>query len=184
MTNDPDYRAIQPDPTKPKTDYNWAERRADLYKMIQKVGHYQALYARASTRELGARYGVSHTTIRRDISAINEWQAENLGDHAEHELETLKNAAIESYIADENHEKAYYLMKNHYELLMEAGLKEKAADELELSGDGFEVDINHVPATEILDDGDDYDADAETDPGEPTPSDETPETDDESEPSS
>lgn len=133
---EPDYRTIQPPEDKPREEYTYVERRAELYNMIENVGHYRNLYAKYSTRELGRRYGVSYETIRNDVQAINEWQADNLADGVEHELETLKNKAIQKYIDDGNVEKAYYLMNTHYELLMEAGLKDRAPDQHEVEHSG------------------------------------------------
>lgn len=158
MSNEPNYRTLSPPDDKEPVDYSWSERRSELYDMIERAGHYRNL--ERSQRELGRRYDVSHTTIRRDIEAILAWKNERMGDNAESELEMLKTAAVQKLIDENKTDKAYYLMKNHYETLMEAGVKERAADDVNLSHSGevdgnFSVSINHHRVTDTDADDDD-----------------------------
>jgi len=110
--NDPNYRELNPPMTpseaiaeygdfdeapdevvvKAREEWTWAERRAELYDQIEQVGHYSALGS--SLRKLADRYDVSHTTIRNDLEAIREWEAEHLGDDVEVELSMLKRSAV------------------------------------------------------------------------------------------
>lgn len=155
MSNEPNYRKLSPPEGKVPEEYTWAERRSELYDLIERAGHYRNL--ERTQRELGRRYGVSHTTIQNDIKAINEWTAGRLGDDAEAELETLKNSAVQKLLDEGKTDKAFYLMKNYWETLMEAGVKEKAPDDVNLTHDGelkgnFSVNINHISAEDILDD--------------------------------
>lgn len=139
MSNEPNYRQLSPPEDKAPDEYSWAERRSELYDMIERAGHYRNL--ERSQRDLGNRYGVSHTTIRNDIQAINEWMADRLGDDAEAELETLKNRAVQKLIDEGKEDKAFYLMKNYWETLMEAGLKDKATEEVDVNFDPSEAYI-------------------------------------------
>lgn len=132
--SDPDYRQLSPPENKPPDEYTWSERRAELYDMIEQAGHYRNL--ERSQRDLGRRYGVSHTTIRNDINAILEQCGKQLGDVAKAELDTIKTRAVQHLLEENKPDKAYYLMMNHYETLMEAGIKEKAPDKTELTGEG------------------------------------------------
>lgn len=138
MSNVPNYRSLSPPDDKPTEEYTWAERRSEIYDLIEKAGHYRNI--EASQRELGRRYGVSHSQIREDIQAINEWTAEHLGDNAEAELESLKTTAVQHLIEQGKPDKAYYLMMNHYETLMDAKAasqeKEPEKNETDLTVEG------------------------------------------------
>lgn len=136
MSNDPNYRQLSPPEEKPKDEYTWSERRSELYDLIERAGHYRNL--ERSQRQLAARYGVSQPTIHRDIQAINAWIAERLGDEAEAELETLKNRAVQKLIEEGKEDKAFYLMKNYWETLIEAGVKEGKEENVNLTVDNAE----------------------------------------------
>ena len=143
MTDHPNYRALSPPEDKPRTDYTYAERRAELHDMIDRAGHYRNL--ERSQRQLGDRYGVSHTTIRKDINAILEWKADHLGENTTAELETLKNRAVEKALEDNEPERAYSIISQHLKNLQSVGAVEQAADKHEVTGGGgspFEVVIN------------------------------------------
>jgi len=139
MSNDPNYRSLSPPEEKPRAEYSYVERRAELYDLVEQAGHYRNL--ERSQRDLARRYGVSHTQIQKDLRRIREWKAKRLGDHAEAELETLKTRAVEQLLDSGKPDKAYYLMMNHYEALMEAGVKESAADEVQLDGNMSVVEM-------------------------------------------
>lgn len=134
MTSEPDYRALKPPAGKAPAEYSYVERRAELFTMIERAGHYRNL--QRSYRELARRYDCSPATITKDIKRINEWQAAQLGEGVDHELETLKTTAVQYYLENNEPHKAYYLMNNHYEILMEAGLKDRAADKHEIEHSG------------------------------------------------
>lgn len=139
MSDEPNYRAISPPEEKSRPEYSYVERRGELYDLVEQAGHYRNL--ERSQRDLARRYDVSHTTIRKDLKRIREWKAERLGEHAEAELETLKTRAVEQLLDSGKPDKAYYLMMNHYETLMEAGVKESAADEIEHTADASVVEL-------------------------------------------
>lgn len=137
MTEDtdtrPNYRAINPPREKGREDYSYVERRAELYDLMEQAGHFRNL--EKSTRDLGDRYDVSHTQIRKDIARIREWKADKLGDHAAADLELIKTRAVQDLLDRGDADKAYYLMMNHYETLMETGAAPRAAEEVEVDGD-------------------------------------------------
>lgn len=135
MSDVPNYRSLSPPEDKSPSEYSWAERRSEIYDLIERAGHYRNL--EQSTRQLGDRFGVSHTQIRKDIQAINDWMAANLGGDAEAELETLKTKAVQDLIDRGDTDKAYYLMMNHYEILMDtdAAGQRREPDQQELMGE-------------------------------------------------
>lgn len=129
--NEPNYRQISPPTDKPYEEFSYVERRAAIYNLIEQAGHYRNI--EQSYRELGDRFGVSHQTIKKDIDTINEWIADNLGNNAESELSTLKNAAVQDLISRGEYDKAYRLMREHYELLQDMGLKDREAQEVDMN---------------------------------------------------
>ena len=143
MGDHPNYRALNPPKDKDREDYTYAERRSELYDAIDRAGHYRNL--ERSTRELGNRYGVSHTTIRKDIQAILDWKADHLGENTTAELETLKTRAVEKALEDNEPEKAYSIITTHLRNLQSVGEVEQTPDKHEVTGEGgnpLEVTIN------------------------------------------
>jgi len=130
MTNHPNYRALSPPPTKAREEYTYAERRAELYDALDNAGHYRNL--EQSTRQLGDRYGVSHTTIRKDIQAILDWKTEHLGDETEAELETLKTKAVQDALENGDADKAYKIMSQHLQNLQSLGELDKEPEQAEV----------------------------------------------------
>lgn len=140
MTDHPNYRALSPAEEKPRTDYTYAERRAELYDAIERAGHYRNL--ERSTRKLGDRYGVSHTTIRKDIQAILDWKSNHLGENVDAELETLKTKAVQEALEEGEAGKAYSIMSEHLQNLQSLGIKEEEPDAVEVSGpDGGPLEV-------------------------------------------
>lgn len=126
------YREVSASEDKSPEDYTTAERRAAIFDRIEQAGHYRAL--QRTYRDLGEHYGVSHTTIRNDITAVLEWQEQNLSPHAEAELETLKTRAVERLLEQGEPAEAYELMRKHYEALQDMGERERPPDKHEVSG--------------------------------------------------
>ena len=166
MTNSPNYQRLSPPPEKDPTEYTFAERRAELFDMIQRQGGYRNL--NQSQRQLGERYGVVHGTIQKDIDRILEWKKEHLGEHAESELSLVQGRGVQDYLKaakdyreEDEHEKAGECMQKAYELsskhlrdLQDAGLKDKAADKHEVSGpDGGPIEQETTHSSD-LDDSD------------------------------
>jgi len=134
MADHPNYRALSPDPDKQRPEYTYAERRSELYDMLDRAGHYRNL--EQSTRQLGDRYGVSHTTIRKDIQAILDWKADHLGENTEAELETLKTKAVQDALDAGDADKAYSIMSEHLSNLQSLGTIQEEPDKHEVEHDG------------------------------------------------
>ena len=129
------YRQINPPDDKSKEDYTPAERRAELFDMIERAGHYRNL--QRSYRQLGNRYGVSKQQIRKDIVRVLEWKKENLAPHAEAELETLKTKAVQELLDRGEVAEAYKIMERHYSALQSMGVKDEEPDKHEIGGEGI-----------------------------------------------
>ena len=128
----PNYRKIDPPPPseKPLSEYTYVERRAKIYDLIEEAGHYRNI--EQSQHQLGERFNVSQTQIHKDIKAVNKFIADNLGNNAESELESLKNRAVQHLLMQGEPDKAYQLMADHYELLQKMGVKDKEPEEMEI----------------------------------------------------
>lgn len=129
------YREINPPSDKPREDYTPAERRAEIFDMIEQAGHYRNL--QKSYEQIGNRFGVSHEQIRKDINTILEWKEENLSPHARVELETLKTKAVQELLDQGEYAEAYDIMSEHYSNLQSMGEEKKEPDKHEVEGDGI-----------------------------------------------
>ena len=131
MSEEFNYRDYSPPRDKDRQDYEPDERRSEIYDLIEKAGHYRNL--QRNQTEIGEEYGVSASTICRDIQKVMQWQYDNLGDNAEVELSELKNAAVRDLLESGQKDKAYKLAKEHYKMLQDMGVKEKEPDKHEVS---------------------------------------------------
>lgn len=136
MSDHPNYKKVEPESTKPRPEYTWAERRAELNNLIESAGHHRKL--ERSQEELSNEFGVTQPTIWKDIQAVLEWRANNLGDNAEAELSILKTKAVQEKLDDSDAAAAYEIAAEHYELLMSMGVKDKAPEKHQVeSGDAY-----------------------------------------------
>ena len=132
MTDHADYAGINPPPNKQKAEYTYAERRAELYDLIDQKGHYRNL--ERSTRQLGDRFDVSHVTIQNDIQAILEYKTQHLGENTEAELVTLKTKAVQDALDNGDADKAYSIMSQHLQNRQSLGIIKEEPDKIEHSG--------------------------------------------------
>jgi len=139
MSKQPNYRSQSAPDGKPRPEYSYVERRAELYDLIEQAGHYRQL--EKSQSDLADRYDVHQTTITKDLKRIREWKAKHLGNGAEAELDTLKTKAVQHLLDNGDPDDAYYLMRKHYETLMDAGIKDSATEELDVTGDLSVVEL-------------------------------------------
>lgn len=130
MSDQPNYRSLEPPSDKPLSEYTAAERRAKIYNLIEQAGHYRNI--ETSQEELGNRFDVCQQMISKDIRVINEWMKEELGNNAEAELESLKNAAVRELLRENRYDEAYDLAAEHFRLLQDMGKKDKENDTVEV----------------------------------------------------
>jgi len=128
------YREINPPDDRARPDYTVAERRAEIFDMIERAGHYRNI--QQSYADIGDRYGISHEQIRKDINTILKWKKENLAPHAKVELETLKTKAVQELLDQGEYADAYAIMSEHYTNLQEMGEEDKEPDKHEVDFDG------------------------------------------------
>ena len=114
MVDHPEYAAITPPDDKPKTEYNWRERRAELFRLLKQYGHPRNIEMNQS--ELGDRYGVDQSQISKDFKKLREYFKSRSGSRTVAETSMLGEKVIEQ------------IVKQAREL-------EDTADDLEAAGD-------------------------------------------------
>lgn len=124
MTDHPNYKELSPAPDREKHEYTWTDRRAELYDLVERAGSTRNLSK--STRELGDRYDVSHTTIRKDLEAIREFEAQHLGDDVETEISLLESSAVQDHLE---------AAKHHRQLASRTSNRDEKAKHLQKSAD-------------------------------------------------
>jgi hypothetical protein len=72
-------------PDKEPSEYDWRERRADLYMMLREAGSPERLPRQEA---LGERYDVSQPQISQDFDRLAEYGARRLGDRERELWET------------------------------------------------------------------------------------------------
>lgn len=134
MTSDIGYATLPVPADKSPDEYTYAERRSELYNLIEEAGHPRNL--ERSQEELGRRYGVSQRQISGDIQVIREYEAERVGSDARANTEFICSKAVRELLSDGEYEKAAKLQLSYFEWLQDIGTEEKAPDKTEISGEG------------------------------------------------
>lgn len=123
------YHAVHP-PDVPYDEFNYAQRRAVILDRLERVGHPQAL--NQTYRELGDEFGVSTSTIHRDMKTLAAYMSENLDrDHA-HIADTVFRGAVLELVEAGDHLEAAEVTREWFEWLADMGVLDRAADRLEL----------------------------------------------------
>lgn len=97
----PDYDALHI-PTKPPTEYSYAERRAELLQTVLDLGHPSLIN---QTQE-AERYGVSQQQISKDLDRLAEYIDANLGKRRELITEAVYHRTIRGLLEEGEYRKA------------------------------------------------------------------------------
>lgn len=73
--NQPDYSAVEI-PDKPREEYHYTERRAEILRLVEETGSPQAI----SQKQLAEEFGVSQPQICKDFKRLAEHIRERLPD--------------------------------------------------------------------------------------------------------
>lgn len=76
MSDTIDYRSVDVPADKSPEDYTYAERRADILREIERVGHPRLV----NGAELGRRYGVTRQSIYNDYDELADYVSDHVGD--------------------------------------------------------------------------------------------------------
>lgn len=112
----PDYAGIEI-PSKPPSEFNYVERRAELLEQINNLGHPSML----NQREQADRYNVSQPTIHKDIRRLGEFAKEHLSDEPRQVLatESVVKRAVRGMLESEEYHKAAKMQLKWHEFVDE-----------------------------------------------------------------
>lgn len=131
-----DYGAVRTPSGKAYGDFNYAERRATLLRRIERAGHPRALPQ--SYAELGDEFGVSKSTVHRDLHVLAEWTAENVERDHVHIMDSVFRGAIQDLVDEGKMAYAAEVGKEWFEWLADMGAMERVPDEVKL-----DANVNH-----------------------------------------
>lgn len=115
MTSDIDYTAVDLPEEKPRTEYTYVERRAELLQRIQQAGHPRTL----NQTEVADTYGVSQQQISQDLDRLAEHISANLGARRDLITEAVFHRAIAGLLEKEEYRKAAQTVKDWNDWLIE-----------------------------------------------------------------
>ena len=94
-SSQPDYAAVNI-PSKPPTEYDHRERRAELLQQVRDLGHPSMIHQ----GEAAERYGVSQQQISKDLDRIAEYVEANLGARHELTIDAVFQRSIEGLLEE------------------------------------------------------------------------------------
>lgn len=98
-------------------EYHYTERRAELLRLIKKKGHFGGF----NYSQLGRRYDVSHTQIRKDFKRIREFYEPIIGENSEVKSEVAFQKIIEESLDRGDLDAARRALTDYNEWLGEIG---------------------------------------------------------------
>jgi hypothetical protein len=127
MASDIDYRNTEiPDET-PRPELSYAQRRADILRIMRREGHPRQV----RQTDLADKYGVDQSTISRDVSALSEYIDETLGDRRTFLVSLVFDRSIRGLLDDEDWRKAAQTAHDYSEWVDERATLTEMADRLE-----------------------------------------------------
>lgn len=149
-----DYSQIEIPTEKPRDEWTYAERRAEILKLILEAGHPGLL----SRKQLAEMYGVSATQITQDINQITDGIRDWMGKDADLVTQAVYHKAVKGHLQSDDlkdHAKAAELIRAWNEHLYKSGLRKAAPELLEHSGNALTInfgDLKGYPSPEELED--------------------------------
>lgn len=113
------YDAVNvPDPDdKPRHEWSYVERRAEILERIERAGHPDAL----TKTDLAREYDVSHTTIGRDFGRLAEYVAGSLGERHTFIADRVFRGAIRNLVETGDHYRVAQVTEKWYSWLADVG---------------------------------------------------------------
>jgi predicted DNA-binding protein (UPF0251 family) len=125
-SNQPDYAAVSI-PSKPPTEYDHVERRAELLQQVRDLGHPSMIHQ----GEAAERYGVSQQQISKDLDRIAEYVDENLGARHELTIDAVFQRSIQGLLEEGEYRKAARTAKDYDEWVTDRTDLEEIQEQLE-----------------------------------------------------
>ena len=131
MSADVDYERLSVPEDKPPAEYTYTERRTEIYQLMQEAGHPKNL----NQTRLSGRYGVSHQQIHKDFNRLKAYRRDRAGADAVPTTEFVCEKGVRELMSNEEYAKAIDKQLSYMEWLYDEGVREKAPDKTEHSGD-------------------------------------------------
>jgi len=132
-SSQPDYAAVNI-PSKPPTEYDHRERRAELLQQVRDLGHPSMIHQ----GEAAERYGVSQQQISKDLDRIAEYVEENLGARHELTIDAVFQRSIEGLLEEGEYRKAARTAKDYDEWVTSRTDLEEIQEQLEFLKDAHQ----------------------------------------------
>lgn len=113
---------------KPREEYSYVERRAEILDRIERAGHPDVL----NKSELARECSVSHTSIGRDFDALAEYVAENLDRDHSFIMDRVLRGVVRNLVEDGEHYKTVKTAEKWYDFLADMGEVTRAPEQREL----------------------------------------------------
>ena len=134
MTENIDYRQIQPPEDKPPQEYTYNEKRAEIFRLWKEANDP---YAEINLTRLSERYGNAVSTIHDDVQIVKDFIKDNLGDEEEIKTDVGFDRSIKQLEQAGEWYKAAKVRKMKWEWLHDTGIKDKEPDKHEIGGEGI-----------------------------------------------
>ena len=125
-SSQPDYAAVNI-PSKPPTEYDHRERRAELLQQVRDLGHPSMIHQ----GEAAERYGVSQQQISKDLDRIAEYVEANLGARHELTIDAVFQRSMEGLLEEGEYRKAARTAKDYDEWVTSRTDLEEIQEQLE-----------------------------------------------------
>ena len=125
-SNQPDYAAVNI-PSKPPTEYDHRERRAELLQQVRDLGHPSMIHQ----GEAAERYGVSQQQISKDLDRIAEYVGDTLGARHELTVDAVFQRSLEGLLEEGEYRKAARTAKDYDEWVTDRTDLEEIREQLE-----------------------------------------------------
>jgi predicted DNA-binding protein (UPF0251 family) len=132
-SNQPNYAAVSI-PSKPPTEYDHVERRAELLQQVRDLGHPSMIHQ----GEAAERYGVSQQQISKDLDRIAEYVDENLGARHELTIDAVFQRSIQGLLEEGEYRKAARTAKDYDEWVTDRTDLEEIQEQLEFLKDAHD----------------------------------------------
>jgi len=132
-SNQPNYAAVNI-PSKPPTEYDHRERRAELLQQVRDLGHPSMIHQ----GEAAERYGVSQQQISKDLDRIAEYVEANLGARHELTIDAVFQRSIEGLLEEGEYRKAARTAKDYDEWVTDRTDLEEIQEQLEFLKDAHD----------------------------------------------
>lgn len=134
------YHKITIPDDKPRSEYEYPERRAAILRLIEKRGHPDAL----NKAQLGREFGVSDAQIHKDLDRLKSYYANRVGGDAKVMSEMAYRKIIREHLDNGDLEKARRALDSWNNWLFDIGASEKTPDKLDVSLDPDEAYVESL----------------------------------------